>query len=867
MTFTDRFTAYKFDNFGYIRLPSIEITKEERASIGFAEEMPNEDFLKELLNIGLSKLLKNGYIPKDREKEYINRAKQEYETFVELGFVDYVLLVWRVCNFCTQNDIMRDYGRGSCAGSLSFFCMGITQIDPMKYGLFFERFISKTRAKKKVVDGVTYIDGSLAPDVDLDVDPHKRHKVVEFLQGLYPNRMCKILNMSELSGKILIKECGKVVEEIPEHEMIKVADMIPKHFGIVHDLEDAYKDEPEFHKWCDENKDVYNIALQLRHLYKNSSVHASGYVVSYNKLLDVMPLQLTSKDKEIVSSYTMNDVSSLSIKLDILGSRCSAVVDDCCKQLGIDWRSINVDSDSTIYDNLKMGLRHPHGIFQLEADCNLRVVNEVKPKNLQELSDVVAMARPGALAYVEKYVKNEDEKVHPIFDKILEKTRYVCLYQEDMMRMAHAIGFTLEEAEILRRIVGKKKVDEVKEWKAKIYAKCKENNHPESLGDLLWKILDDSSKYSFNLSHSVSFAALAALTLYLKYKHPLEFYIALLNQAKHEMNPLQEINTIQNELHDFGIKLLPPDLTKSDMNFVIEGNNIRYGLGSLKGVSDKTIEKLLGFRKAYANRFEAFEAAEQCKINIGVLSSLIQSGCLGAGIDRSSLVYEAQLYRLLTVAEKKYVHAIYKSMSDKLSDLRDILHYMIKNKNDKGKPYIKESRVETLKRRSAPYKAIFKQNSENEKLAIYYYEKQNVGYSYTYNLRELNLEFKNMLDTVNDVKNNKDINDRIFTVCEVIECFKKTSKKGSFYLKMTVQDETGTIDCLAFNNQRVATVDLIEEENGGVIPESGDIVFIKGKKSEDAVYLDRCDIQNFKIYTKLSELKNDFKEEELVEKQ
>jgi DNA polymerase III alpha subunit len=302
------------------------------------------------------------------------------------------------------------------------------------------------------------------------------------------------------------------------------------------------------------------------------------------------------------------------------------------------------------------------------------------------------------------------------------------------------------------------------------------------------------------------------------------------------------------------------------MNFTIEGGNIRYGLGSLKGVSDKTIEKLLGFRKAYANRFEVFEAAEQCKINIGVLSCLIQSGCLGAGIERSSLVYEAQLYRLLTPTEKKYVHAIYQSMGEKLTDLRDILHYMIKNKNDKGKPYIKESRVETLKRRSAPYKEIYKKNSEHEKLAIYYYEKQNVGYPYTYSLRDLNLEFKEMLDTIYAVKNNKDINERIFSVCEVVEAAKRMSKKGSYYLKMLLQDETGTLEAMAFNTQRTATVDLIEEENGGIIPKPGDIVFIKGKKQEDVVYLDRCDIQNFKIYTKLSELKNDFKEEETLEK-
>ena len=222
---------------------------------------------------------------------------------------------------------------------------------------------------------------------------------------------------------------------------------------------------------------------------------------------------------------------------------------------------------------------------------------------------------------------------------------------------------------------------------------------------------------------------------------------------------------------------------------------------------------------------------------------------------------------MLTATEKKYVHAIFIQMSDKYKDLREILGYMIKNKNDKGKPYIKDTRLETLKRRAAPYKEIFQKNSQFDKLAIYYYEKQNMGYPYTYNLREINSEYMNLLETVRDIQDKKDQNDRIFSVCEVLESSKKTSRKGTVYLALSLQDETGIIRAMAFNTERSATVDLIMEENGGVIPKEGDIVFVKGKKQDnETIFLDKCDIQNFKIYTKLSELRNEFKEEELVDK-
>ena len=241
-------------------------------------------------------------------------------------------------------------------------------------------------------------------------------------------------------------------------------------------------------------------------------------------------------------------------------------------------------------------------------------MSKVKPKNLEELSGVLALARPGALQFVDKYAAHtnyqQSESIHPFFDDILKQTGGVALYQEQLMKMANKIGFTLDEAEILRRIVGKKKTEEIKAWKKKIESKIKENKIPKEVGEILWKILEDSANYSFNKSHSLAYAALAAVTIYLKFNYPQQFFLSLLKMSRNEPDPIGEISKIQKEMHEFDIKLLPPHIIKSEMDFSTEDKDIRFGLLSIKGISDKSIEKLNSFRNKYSNKFEIFQAAE-----------------------------------------------------------------------------------------------------------------------------------------------------------------------------------------------------------------------------------------------------------------
>ena len=831
-----------------VRLPSFEVSPTYKDQNDVTQDCSNYEFLESLCYNGLKK--KGISLSDERYKE---RIDHELKIVKKLTFVDYMLLVWDVINFCNENDIPTGLGRGSAAGSLILFSIGVTGIDPIEYGLFFERFISETRAKKKIVDGVTYLDGELMCDVDMDICYYNRPRVLEYLDNKFSGKTAKILTLNTLSGKLLIKECGKVVAAKEESEMNQVTCLIPKIFGQVQDLEEAYEEVEELKKWCNENSRVYETAVKIKGLIKNKGVHPSGILLSYDEIEKSCPTELSS-DKSTVSSYDMNWASIFNLKLDILGLRGVSVSSNACKNIGIKISDIDLN-DPNIYRNLQ-SLRYPHGLFQIEADLAFKVCNKVKPKSLEELSAVLALARPGAMKFVDQYSRytNEGvyEPIHPFFDDILTSTGGVALYQEQLMQMAHKIGFTLDEAEILRRIVGKKKTKEVKKWKKKILEKIKENNLDKEIGDILWAVLEDSANYSFNKSHSIAYAALAAVTVYLKFTYPKEFFLSLLKMSRHEPDPVSEVSTIQKELPHFGIQLLPPHILDSTMNFTIEGEDIRYGLLSIKGISEKSIERINNFKNEYSNKFDIFQAAEDAKVNLGVLCALLQAGSLDGyySQSRSKMVYEAQIWNILTAREKKWV---YKFAEEYNHDLIKIIRKLIDFQDEKGKAVIKDSRVSTMRKKSGPYKEIYTLNSKEENFASWYYETFLLGYSYTTTLREVfKRDGASRLTSIHDAVS--DENDVRATVAGVVEqSISRVSKNKNKYLKLVLGDETGKIEVMLFSKK----IDACIRANTR-IPKAGDIVIVKGlKKHGDVpvVWADVIGIQSLKVYTKLSQLK------------
>ena len=844
--FAEQFKGIELELHG-VRLPSFEISKEEKRKNHISEDVNNYDFLRGLClnafkNLGLKK----------KDKKYVDRIKHELNILQELGFVDYVLLVWDVVNFCETNSIPTGIGRGSAAGSLVLYLIGVTKIDPVEHGLYFERFVSKIRAKKKIVDGVTYLDGSLMCDVDLDICYYNRQRVLQYLEDKFEGKTSKILTFNTLSTKLLMKECGKIVGEKSETEMNEVSVMIPKVFGQVKDLEGSYEEVEEFRDWCDDNREVYNIALKLRKLVKNKGVHPSAVSISFDPMDQSCPTELTSDKKSFVSSFDMNWVSEFNVKLDILGLRSVSVVDQACRTIGIKVEDIDLN-DPFIYQQLQ-DLKTPHGLFQIEADTNFSVCKKVKPKDLGELSAVLALARPGALAFADQYANytnnNVCEPIHPFFDDILSSTGGVALYQEQLMQMANKIGFTLDEAEILRRIVGKKKVTEVRKWKKKIKDKVAEGELDTSIGDILWRVLEDSANYSFNKSHSISYAALAATTIYLKFKHPKEFFLSLLKMTRYEPDPIKEISKIHKELASFGVRLLPPHLIKSKMDFSVEGDDIRFGLLSIKGISDKSMEKLDNFKNEYSNKFQIFQAAEEAGISLSVLCPLIQAGALeGFRQSRTKVVYEAQLWSVLTSREKKLAIPLAEEFD---FDLVGVMKHLSEEVDAKGKDLIKESRMGTIRKKITPYKEIYNINKVSEDFANWYYEKNLLGFTYNVTLNDIFSKERDGLVYINEVNEMSERSPCVFIGRVEDKPYAGSSRaKKTPYLKLFIGDETGSVKVMIFSQKR----EDCKRENGG-FPKENQIVIVRGRKMDEVVFADAIGVQDNKVFTKLSELKN-----------
>jgi len=849
MNFLDNFNKYNNAMLPGVRLPQIAIEEKYYEQLSISSSSDNYTFLYKLCCKRLEDKNLNTI-------EYKERLEMELSVFKELDFVDYVLLNWDILNFCHENNIPTGPGRGSAAGSLVLYLIDVTKVDPIKYGLFFERFVSKSRAKKIIKDDIVYLDGSLLPDVDNDISYDRRSEVIKYIERKHSGKTSKILTLNTLSSKLCIKECGKIVGGLSENEVNEISDYIPKKFGRVFELEEAKKENDKLKAWASQNERIFQIAQKIEGLNKNTGVHPSGIAISFYKIDEVCPVQKTS-DGEYVSGYDMNYVAELMVKFDVLGLRTLTVVNEVCKHLNIEMSSINPE-DPFIYEVLQR-LKTPQGLFQIEADTNFKVCKKVAPKNIEQLSAVVAIARPGALDFADQYAtysaSGSAQLVHDFFKEELSYTGGIPLYQEQLMKMAVRLGFTLDESEQLRRIVGKKKVNEMPAWQAKIRKKVEEQKLDPAIGDVLWKVAEDSANYSFNKSHSISYSILAAWTTYLKFKYPKEFFLALLKLSKYEPDSHNEINKISKELSHFNIQLLPPDLAKSDLDFAIEGDNIRFGLNSIKGVSEKTLEALQNFRESKTpSKFDIFVAAKQAGINIGLLSSLIQAGTLSSYTHRRSrLVLEAQSFNMLTDREKTFAYNIAPKFDYDILNIVSECAFKNTVLNEKGKPFMSEKRKQTFKTKYEEYKKIYEQNKNHEKFANWVFENKLLGYTPSTRLKTIfhqseitftdTLEFDSVL---------KDENVKIVGV--IADVYKgKTKKSNSTFYRFQLKDEVGTISAMFLDGAKKQRLsDYLED--GLKIPEVEDIVIFTGRKGDDVLWIENIGILNDKIYMKLSDI-------------
>lgn len=980
----------RFKNHG-VKLPEIEISKEDYVTFGVKEGTSNVDFLRKVILTGLESKIADGYIAESDKPIYIERIKNELSVIKKGGFTDYILLVWDFINFCKKNNIATGMGRGSAAGSLILYLIGVTNvIDPIKHGLYFERFISEARIKKIVVDGEEYLDGSLLPDVDTDIAHDDRHKVIEYMSNKYKGKFCKLATFSTLTSKICIKDTLKIAMGASEEEARDVSDCVETIFGKTDTLQKTYEKSEKFRKFADANPKVYNIAKKLENLIKTTSSHASGYLVTHFDLDECIPTRLTKNNEgevELVSLYESKDASNIAVKVDLLGLRDLTLVNDLVKNLNIDINKLNFN-DPEIYKYLEES-NLPYGLFQIGAPSVFSALKKIKPKNFEDLSAVLAIARPGCMKFVDQYATftrtGESEKYDKYLDKIFGSTANVPLYQEQLMRCAHEIfGLSLVEAEGVRRCASKKMKDEMEIYKEKIYSQAEKLNLPKETADKFCQILLDSADYSFNKclcpetlveclsgekkrlnqikagdlvlaydvdnkkdhyvkvvdvhsnmvelfevefddggkikcsldhkfltssgkmmplkdillsgelilskgfsfikikstksigvkctldlevdhkdhnfyaedvvtsnSHSCSYSGLSFLTAYLKYHYPTEFFLASLKGISEKSDSSNSISSVQKEMFAAGIQLLPPDIFKSQIDFSIEGSDIRYGLKAIKGISDTTFEKIISLAGTKRDKkVKIFSVCKELKMPITVLTALIQVGAFDSmSSNRRKMSYEARLFYLLTTREQKWCE-------DNIDLINDSIFTFLKDYQKWCDPIslkriISDSRIETIRKKAEPAQKIYRNHEEQYKTAQYICERLLLGYTHSFTLHEIMKDkTRNKLEKLYNATPDRIDKGFIYCAAYVKDVAVKTAKSsGKEYLYLLIEDETAEREVKAFKQD----LDTLTKNNN--IPEIGDLVIIKLTSWSDMLVCKGMDVTRTEVFMKPSDLK------------
>jgi DNA polymerase-3 subunit alpha len=858
--FQNKFQKLELDFHG-VRLPEIKIEGES----------DNYQYLRKLTLQGFKLKESEGKIPTDKRQIYIDRIKTELRVIQQGKLVDYYLLIYELLNWCDEQNIPRGIGRGSSSGSMVFWLMGpkgVTGLDPIKYDLPFSRFISEARLQSTEYQGVTYHNGKSLCDVDNDVGAIGKSLAVSHISEKYPNRTAKISTQNKFTGKLAMKEILKSYLEFLEEDTRRVSDLLEVIFGKVEKLSTAYQGDkdtefnPKFKEWVDENpkhKSAWKLACQIEGLTKNVGVHPAAVALSYQEIDSWLPLQLT-KDGEITLSFNMNIASELVCKIDILGLKQLNVLDIVAKETNTKWKEIDIDHES-IYTFLHNTDKY-YGIFQIEDGLTKKAAAESKPVTFDNLAAILAISRPSSFAFLPKFInyltKGELDYIHPKIDEILKETANIPIYQEQVNSiLIKAYGFNEIDAESVAYAIRKKKREVLEKWEPILYEQGKKHDIPDDVTKKIWDIIDAAADYAFSRNHSFVYAFLTACGCYYKANYPKEFFLALLQMAQHEPDTNLAISEITKELPHFNIKLLGPDLLKSQLEFSVENKkDIRYGLSSIKGVSSSTIQKLINFRKEYASKIEMFHAAKESGLNIGVLSALIQAGAMSdyETRGRSKLVLEAQTYNLLTDREKILIQQLF---NNKIGD--DILMLIKKCveelKDENGKPLIKESRFNTIKSKYQKFKEIYLLNSRNEDLASYFYELNCIGFSYSQKLADIYKKTNPDIKSLSEVRGCAE-KEHILCVGVVQEVISRKSKKSNNpYLKITVADEESTLECFLFVSNYGDKIQECRDNNNGKIPVEGDVLVITGsKKGSNAVYADCIGIQTQKVFTGLRQL-------------
>lgn len=627
---------FKFNEF---KLPRFTVPEGEKVN----------SYLQKLAESGLMKKLR-GNIPDN----YSERLKSELAMIEQMGFSSYFLIVWDFISYAKSKDIPVGPGRGSAAGSLVAYGLDITDIDPIKYGLLFERFLNPERVSM--------------PDIDVDFCMDRRSEVIDYVSTRYgKDHVAQIITFGTMQARAAIRDVGRALN-IPYSEVDKVAKLVPMvakinlktAMGMEPKLKELYQSKPDI-------KELIDIAQILEGLSRHASTHAAGIVISPEPLTEFLPLFKSPNEEAITTQFDMNAIKDLGLlKFDFLGLKTLTIIDKAEKIINRSGQLSAVSSqqfsikgipldDTSTYEILSAG--KTAGIFQLESSGMRDLLTRLRPDVFEDLIALVALYRPGPLGsgMVDEFIQGKNSSKSPGSERtatgsiaklnipklndILKETHGIILYQEQVMEIAHKLAnFSLAQADILRKAMGGKNPEEMEKMKTVFIEGLKANKVSEKKAEMLYNLILQFAQYGFNKSHSAAYALIAYQTAYLKAHYPVEFMAASLSA---DMDNTVKVVTYIGECKEMGIEILPPDINESTREFKVIGKSIRFGLEAVKGVGSAAIDSVIEARnsKSFDSFFDFCSRLDSRRMNKKVIESLIKAGALDSLGKRSQLMF------------------------------------------------------------------------------------------------------------------------------------------------------------------------------------------------------------------------------------
>ncbi|MEO0075265.1 MAG: DNA polymerase III subunit alpha [candidate division WOR-3 bacterium] len=706
--------------------------------------------------------------------EIENRLNYELKIIARMGFAGYFLIVKDIIDFAHSKSIPIGPGRGSAVSSLVLYTLGITDIDPLKYGLLFERFLNPDRIT--------------LPDIDVDFADNRRSEVIDYIKKKYgEDSVAQIITFGTMKSRAVVRDVGRVLD-IPYNQVDRLAKLIP--FGM--EINTAIKESKELRDLIESSEqyqELIQIALKLEGLARHASIHASGVVIAPQPLIEFVPLYRTAEN-EFCSQYDMDALASVGLlKMDILGLRTLSVIEDTlkiCSEQGIEIKKSQIPfDDKKTYQLLQRA--DTTGLFQIESEGMRDILRRSKPEKIDDLCAVIALYRPGPMAHIDAYINRKlgnakIEYIHESTKPILKETYGIIVYQEQVMQIAEKIaGFTPTQYDRLRKAMGKKIAAEMEAMRETFIEGAVKNNFSKEKAEEIFDKIAPFAGYGFNKSHSIGYAHLSYLTAYLKANYPLQFMTALLTN---EINNSDKLDILIKDLKKNKITVLPPDVNYSDYAFRIEENKIRYGLGGIKNLGEKVCQAIVQERvkKPYQS-FQDFLKRTRHFANRKAYEFLIKAGALDS--------LNKNRTHLLSILDQEL---------EKISSER--LQYLERQNTLFDNQLLEQNQDLTYQNQN------LSQQTKCDGQDLLNYEKEAFGFYFScHPLDNYALEYQTLhivslaqLDKIRETpKNTYDKNNPLLLAGVVNSRVIKKDRKGQDYAIFKLEDFTGKIEIIAFN--------------------------------------------------------------------